>query len=115
LASIGKRYLMTVAAHNLGLIMRKLFGVGKPKGLRAAIGLANLLWIAMRLLKRLIRAAERLQNVKSMKVEFQHPLSLAGWKRGKFNRLLSVPVFIFNLLQSRLHEATVFVGFRGHC
>jgi hypothetical protein len=50
---VAKRYLMTVAAHNLGLVMQKLFGVGKPKALRAGIGLADLLWLAIRWLRRL--------------------------------------------------------------
>ena len=31
---IAKRYLMQVAARNLGLIMRKLFGMGTPRGLQ---------------------------------------------------------------------------------
>ena len=36
LKEVAKRYLMQVAARNLSTIMRKLFGVGKPKGLRKA-------------------------------------------------------------------------------
>jgi len=32
LVEVGKRYLMQVAAHNLGVILRKLFGVGTPRG-----------------------------------------------------------------------------------
>jgi transposase len=32
----SKRYLMQVAGHNLGLLMRKQFGVGTPRGLRGA-------------------------------------------------------------------------------
>ncbi len=31
LAKINKRYRLTVAAHNLGLLMRTLFGAGKPR------------------------------------------------------------------------------------
>jgi transposase len=31
---VTKRYLITVAAHNLGRVLRKLFGVGKPRGLQ---------------------------------------------------------------------------------
>jgi transposase len=31
LAKINKRYRLTVAAHNLGLLMRRLFGTGKPR------------------------------------------------------------------------------------
>lgn len=29
---VAKRYLMTAAAHNLGCLMRKLFGMGTPRG-----------------------------------------------------------------------------------
>jgi len=38
LADVTKRYLVQVAAHNLGLLMRKLFGVGKPRVLQGARG-----------------------------------------------------------------------------
>ena len=34
-----KRYLIAAAAHNLGRILRKLFGVGKPKNLQGQSGL----------------------------------------------------------------------------
>jgi transposase len=50
--NVSKRYLMSAAAHNLGLVMRKLFGIGKPRGFRAGIGLADLLWITIRWLRR---------------------------------------------------------------
>jgi transposase len=33
---VSKRYLLQVAARNLGLIMRKLFGMGTPRGLQKA-------------------------------------------------------------------------------
>jgi len=39
LADVTKRYVVQVAAHNLGLLMRKLFGVGKPRTLQGAGGL----------------------------------------------------------------------------
>jgi hypothetical protein len=39
LADVRKRYLVQVAAHNLGLVLRKLFGVGKPRMLQGAGGL----------------------------------------------------------------------------
>ena len=35
LKEVGKRYLIAVAAHNLGRNLWKLFGVGKPKSLQA--------------------------------------------------------------------------------
>jgi transposase len=41
-AKVTKRYLIAVAAHNLGRILWKLFGVGKPKALQGAGGLAAL-------------------------------------------------------------------------
>jgi IS5 family transposase len=52
---VTKRYLMTVAAHNLGRVLRKLFGVGKPRGLqdvwclyaRRETGLATRFWLLM--------------------------------------------------------------------
>jgi transposase len=42
LRELTKRYLIAVAAHNLGRIMRKLFGMGKPKALQGEGGLAAL-------------------------------------------------------------------------
>jgi transposase len=41
-AKVAKRYLIAVAAHNLGRILRKLFGIGKPKVLQGESGLAAL-------------------------------------------------------------------------
>jgi transposase len=55
LVDVTKRYLMTVAAHNLGRVLRKLFGVGKPKALQGISGLSAgqagalrvLLWVQL--------------------------------------------------------------------
>jgi transposase len=47
LANVTKRYLIATAAHNLGRILRKLFGVGKPKVLQGSGSLAALMQIAM--------------------------------------------------------------------
>ena len=41
---VPKRYLMQVAAYDLGLVMRALIGAGTPKG--AAARGAALLWLA---------------------------------------------------------------------
>src|SRR4051812_11365073 len=54
-ADVTKRYLMTAAAHNLGRVLRKLFGVGKPRALQGAwrlyarleTVLATRLWLRM--------------------------------------------------------------------
>ncbi len=42
LEKVRKRHLTVVMAHNLGLILRKAFGMGKPRG---ALGAAMLLWL----------------------------------------------------------------------
>jgi transposase len=36
LVEVGKRYLWQAAGHNLGVVMRRLFGVGTPRGLQGA-------------------------------------------------------------------------------
>ena len=46
LVNVAKRYLIAVAAHNLGRMLRKLFGIGKPRVLQGEGGVvALLLWI----------------------------------------------------------------------
>ena len=42
LVDVGKRYLMAAAAHNLGRLMRRMYGIGKPKSLQGAGGLVAL-------------------------------------------------------------------------
>jgi transposase len=37
---VSKRYLITVAAHNLGRVLRKLFGTGKPRALQGSANLS---------------------------------------------------------------------------
>lgn len=44
---VQKRYLIAAVARNLGLVMRKLFGIGTPRGLQAEgglVALASLAW-----------------------------------------------------------------------
>ena len=51
LVNVTKRYLIAAAAHNLGRILRKLFGIGKPKSLQGESGFAVLMqFIAARFL-----------------------------------------------------------------
>jgi len=38
---VTKRYLIQVAARNLGVLMRKLFGMGTPRGLQKEGDLAT--------------------------------------------------------------------------
>jgi len=51
--NVSKRYLIAAAAHNLGRLLRKLFGVGKPRALQPEGGLAALMcMVKVRLLAR---------------------------------------------------------------
>src|SRR5438045_5503605 len=43
LVNVTKRYLIAAAAHNLGRILRRLTGIGKPRVLQGAGGLAALM------------------------------------------------------------------------
>jgi transposase len=47
LKKVSKRYLIQVAARNLGLILRKLFGVGTPRSLQGVCGLFCALYLAI--------------------------------------------------------------------
>jgi transposase len=47
LLTVSKRYLLQVAARNLGLIMRKLFGIGTPKSLQKEEDLTVLAYLLM--------------------------------------------------------------------
>jgi transposase len=46
LVEVSKRYLLQVAAHNLAIVMRKVFGVGTPRGLQGAAPALAALWMA---------------------------------------------------------------------
>jgi transposase len=52
---VSKRYLIAVAAHNLGRILRMLFGVGKPKALQGVLTLAALVQLLNSLIDRVVR------------------------------------------------------------
>lgn len=47
LTNVTKRYLIAAAAHNLGRILWKLLGIGKPKSLQGHLGLAALVQFAI--------------------------------------------------------------------
>jgi transposase len=47
LVNVTKRYLIAAAAHNLGRVLRKLFGIGKPKSLQGDGGFAALARLVM--------------------------------------------------------------------
>jgi transposase len=59
--NVQKRYLVTVAARNLGLLMRVLFGVGSPRSLQGLTAVAlGAVYIAFQALYRLRIAVSRL-------------------------------------------------------
>jgi transposase len=61
LVDLTKRYLITVAAHNLGRVLRKLFGMGKPRAPQDGFGFAALVqWAFLWLLSSIARAPARL-------------------------------------------------------
>jgi transposase len=61
-AKVAKRYLIAVAAHNLGRILRKLFGIGKPKALQGEGGLAALVYLVMVVFSCLAAGRERRES-----------------------------------------------------
>ncbi len=67
---VSKRYLIAAAAHNLGRIMRKLFGVGKPRTLQDMGDLAAL----VQLLKTLFRTVLGLSQLptRARRHKFRH-------------------------------------------
>lgn len=69
LEKINKRYLIQTAAHNLGIVMRALFGVGKPRCLQGggplAAALRCLTQLALKWLRHLPTALPILQRAPS--------------------------------------------------
>lgn len=55
LAKVTKRYLLQVAARNLGLILRKLFGIGTARSLQGSVALSCLLYLVANFLRRWYR------------------------------------------------------------
>lgn len=49
LKKVSKRYLIQVAARNLGLILRKLFGIGTPRSLQGLCALVCAIYLAIRM------------------------------------------------------------------
>jgi hypothetical protein len=91
LENVTKRYCIAAAAHNLGRILRKLFGVGKPRALQGENRLSSLAPLLITLLSvllaccrtlfptpRLAHAARRPRDEASRKSEIQQAVSLTG-------------------------------------
>jgi hypothetical protein len=60
---VFKRYLIAAVAHNLGRLMRALFGMGTPRGLQQFTDLLDELFCASHLLQAVIRIADRIPGV----------------------------------------------------
>jgi transposase len=73
IANVSKSYLGRVAAHNLGLLMLALFGIGTPRSLQAGIGLLFALivvvWCARRSRSWLRRVSSRFYAVGTPRVD----------------------------------------------
>jgi transposase len=67
LTKLTKRYLIAAAAHNLGRILRKLFGVGKPKTLQNLRALVELVYLSVTRFIRLLNAAPRPESLRTTK------------------------------------------------
>lgn len=65
LVNVSKRYLLAAAAHNLGRLLRKLFGIGKPKALQGKGGLAALAQLIIRWILAYLWPAEPLPRAVS--------------------------------------------------
>jgi len=60
--NVSKRYLIAVAAHNLGRILRMLFGIGKPKSLQGLLALTALVQLLSHLLGPAVRRLAHLNR-----------------------------------------------------
>ena len=48
LVEVGKRYLISAAAHNLGLILRAMFGVGTARSLQGSLRFLQTAYLVIR-------------------------------------------------------------------
>jgi len=70
MVEVGKRYIVTVMAHNLGVILRKLIGVGKPRewaSMRAFVATFATLWSTILVVlvaasRRIVEGANRFED-----------------------------------------------------
>ncbi len=59
LAKVTKRYLLHAAARNLGLILRKLFGMGTPRGLQREGDVTASMYLLMLTLWRVLQTIRK--------------------------------------------------------
>lgn len=66
---VQKRYLIAAVARNLGLVMRKLFGIGTPRGLQAESGHCVLVWFACLRIWSLLHRRQRVLELSCVDLE----------------------------------------------
>jgi transposase len=71
LTEVSKRYRLAAAAHNLGRILFKLFGVGKPRRLQGLSALTALVQLLIELWKSLVSRASRACYVATVARRFE--------------------------------------------
>ncbi len=77
LEKVNKRYRITAAARNLGLLMRKVFGVGTPRTLQGGFSLLYLLQLAKVGLGNVQRLSERARATTTARKQYRQPLATA--------------------------------------
>jgi Transposase DDE domain./Transposase domain (DUF772). len=63
---VQKRYLISAMARNLGLMMRKLFGIGTPKALQLAGGFFSLVYLTLINICALMRRSDIAPHIRSL-------------------------------------------------
>jgi len=89
---VQKRHLISALARNLGLVMRKVFGIGTPKSLQAEGGLASFVCLAGIHVRRFLR---RRYSVMAL-------ARAAGTVRQRINRLARSAGKLTALVQCRV-------------
>ena len=80
---VQKRYLIAAVARNLGLVMRKLFGIGTPRGLQAEGGLVVLVWLAWFHIHGLLHRWYRIPKLPDVRQEFYVDRSVTAIRQNK--------------------------------
>jgi len=62
LEKVNKRYKMVAVARNLGLVMRKLFGIGKLRCLQGGFGFVYILQVVRTVLRTALSTPNRLEQ-----------------------------------------------------
>jgi transposase len=78
LENLNKRYSLQAAAHNLGLILRKIFGTGKPRGLQGGGWLVVCLSLTVAGLRVALRPTRGLIQSIGRPMQRRPPLTLAA-------------------------------------